>query len=75
MPPKLRVLAFFSVLPQLSCYQLWVSKAQLKMSDNDFLPHEKKVGRGGWVGGGRKEKKQRGEKSITATVTEKKEKN
>ena len=41
-------------------------KVQLKMSENDFLPHEG----GGWGMEGER-KKQRGEKSKTATITEK----
>lgn len=44
-------------------------KVQLKMSENDFLPHEGGGGEGGGMEGERK--KQRGEKSKTATITEK----
>ena len=57
----------------MSCYQLWVPKVQLKMSENDFLPHEGWGGGGGGAGGGMEgeRKKQRGEKSKTETITEK----
>ena len=58
MPPNSEFW-YFSVLPELSCYQLWVPKVQLKMSENDFLPLEGGGGEGGGVEGERKKTKRR----------------
>ena len=63
---------YFSVLPQLSCYQLWVPKVQLKMSENDFLPHEN--GGGGGREGGRKKTKRRKMKNSNYNWKMKREK-